>query len=64
MRSAFIALLYIAAFHNANARPATRASPIVNVSLRTSWGAPPFLVELLYVLLTKCQLSDELLTMS
>ncbi len=43
MKSAFIALLSAAAFNN------VAATPVVNVSLRTSWHAPPFLVQLLYV---------------
>ena len=36
MKSVFIALLCAAAFHNASARSATTASPVVNMSLRTS----------------------------
>ncbi|KAM6503198.1 glycosyltransferase family 24 protein [Amanita muscaria] len=47
MRSAFIALLYAtAAINDVRAITAGRP-PAVNVSLRTSWPAPPFLVELL-----------------
>ena len=40
------------------------ASPPVNVSLRTSWPAPPFLTEVLYVLLNITALATDLGSLS